>query len=387
VLPGTPVIDVGDSAIDATGAALTVAPIVAVTAPADAVIVAVPCLTSATNPLEETVATLVLDDAQESTTPVTALPLASRGAAETCVVLPGTPVIALGESTMEATGPIGGAVTVTPVADDTPLADAVIVAVPCLTRVTRPEDETVAIDEFDDAQFSVGGVVIAAPVESSSTAVICVVLPGTPLIEVGESWIVARTWFVTVVGTESLWPPILIWIQERPLCHNLTRPFAETVATDESVDDQAACSVIMAPEESLSVTVICVESPGFPLIEDGESFTAAICDVGGRNPVPGLLELGSVSDWPPLKQPYVPKAPNNPASVTANASVGRVFAARMCPPASVRRPDWHGPRRWYSAWTVASWLCVAGFRRVCLSRSPEGRAIEPGTTGLKDNSH
>jgi hypothetical protein len=147
-----------------------------------------------------------------------------------------------------------------------------------------------------------------------------------------------------VVGTESVRPPTLILIHERPLCHNFTRPFADTVATDESVDDQATAeSTMTAPDESFSVAVICVESPGFPLIDDGDSTTAAIWDVGGRNPVPGLPELGSVRDRP-LKQPDVPKAPRIPASVTANARMGRVFAARMCPPASVRRPDWRGPR-------------------------------------------
>jgi hypothetical protein len=133
-------------------------------------------------------------------------------------------------------------------------------------------------------------------------------------------------------------------IHDLPLRHSRTWPFADTVATDESVDVQSTAeSVTTAPEESFRVAVIVVESPGFPLIDDGDSVTRAICDVGGRNPVPGLPALGSVSDWP-LKQPYVPKAPRTPASVIANASVGRVFAARMCPPASVRRPDWRGPR-------------------------------------------
>jgi hypothetical protein len=94
------------------------------------------------------------------------------------------------------------------------------------------------MEELDDVQASAGGDAMTAPVESSSTAVICVELPGTPLIDVGESWIVASTGFVTVVGTESLWPPALIWIHELPLCHSRTRPFADTVATDESVDDQ-----------------------------------------------------------------------------------------------------------------------------------------------------
>jgi hypothetical protein len=344
VLPGTPVTEAGESASDATGAALTVAPMVAATLPVDAEIVAVPCLTSVTSPFDETVATPVFDDDHASTTPVTALPFASLRAAEICVVLPGTPVMAVGDSVIDATGPGGAFVAVTPTVADTPLAEAVIVAVPALLSVTKPDEDTLATDELDEVQLSVGGVVMTAPVESVRTAVICVVLPVAPLIDAGESWIVASTCGATVVGTESVRPPTLILIHERPLCHSFTRPFADTVATDESVDDQATAeSVTTAPDESFSVAVICVESPGFPAIEEGESTTAATCEVGGRNPVPGLLLPGSVRDRP-LKQPYVPKPPRIPASATINASVGRVFAARMCPPASVRRPDWRGPR-------------------------------------------
>jgi hypothetical protein len=187
VVPATPVIDVGESPIDATGAALTVAPMVAVTPLADAVMVAVPCLTRVTSPLEETVATAVLDDDHVTVTPVTGLPFASRSAAVTCALFPGRPVIADGESAIDATGPGGGAVTVALTVDVTPLADAVIVADPCLVSDTIPDDDTVAIDVLEEDQVSVGGVVISAPVESLSTAVICVELPGTPRIAVGDS--------------------------------------------------------------------------------------------------------------------------------------------------------------------------------------------------------
>jgi hypothetical protein len=184
------------------------------------------------------------------------------------------PVMALGDSAIDATGPTGGAVTATPTVADTPLADAVIVTLPCFDKVTRPEPETLAMEELDEVHVSAGGVAIGAPVESLSTAVICVELPGTPLIDVGESWIVASTGFVTVVGTESVAPPTLMWIHDLPLCHNRTRPFADTVATDESVEDQATAeSVTTAPEESFRVAVIVVESPGLPLIDDGDSVT------------------------------------------------------------------------------------------------------------------
>ena len=329
VLPATPVIDVGERAIDATGAALIVAPMVAATPPADAVIVAAPCLTRVTNPLEETVAFAELDDDHVTVTPVTALPLESLNAAVTCAVLPGTPVMAVGESEMFATGPTGGVATVTPTSDAIPVADAVIDAEPCFESLTMPDDDTVATDVFDDAQFTAGGVAMVAPVESLSTAVICVELPGTPLIVAGDSWMLANTGSETVVGTESVRPPTRIPIHERPRCRNLTRPLADTDATAESVVDHATAeSVTTAPDESFIVAVICVESPGLPLSDDGDSVTTAICDMGGRYPVPGLPEVGSVRDLP-LKQPYVPKTPNIPASVKANASAGRVIAARM----------------------------------------------------------
>ena len=97
-----------------------------------------------------------------------------------------------------------------PLPKKTPLADAVIVAVPCFANVTRPEFETPATDVLDEVQVSLGGDAMVAPVESWRTAVICVELPGTPVIDVGESWIVASTGLVTVVGTESVRPPTLM---------------------------------------------------------------------------------------------------------------------------------------------------------------------------------
>ena len=135
---------------------------VAVTLPVDAVIVAVPCLTSVTSPFEDTVATPVFDDDHASTTPVTALPFASVRAAEICVVLPGTPVMAVGDSVIDVTGPGGGVAAVTPTVADTPLAEAVIVAVPALLSVTRPDEDTLATDELDEVQLSVGGVVMTS---------------------------------------------------------------------------------------------------------------------------------------------------------------------------------------------------------------------------------
>jgi hypothetical protein len=206
VVPAKPVIDPGDSTIDATGAASIVAPIVALTPLAVAVIVAAPCLTSVTRPLEETVAFAELDD-HVTATPVTTAPLASVSAALTCAVLPGTPEMAAGESAIFATGPTGGAATVTSTSDATPVADAVIDAAPCLERFTIPDDDTVATDVFDDDQRSAGGVAMVAPVESLNTAVICVELPGTPLIVAGDSWMLANTGSETVVGTESVTSP------------------------------------------------------------------------------------------------------------------------------------------------------------------------------------
>src|SRR5438093_8604905 len=62
------------------------------------------------------------------------------------------------------------------------------------------------------------------------------------------------------------------------------------------------------------------------------------------------------------------------SSTTAIRTQDCALRTYITPPLEVRQLDWHGTR----TRAVASGLCVAGFRRVCLCRAPSGReAIIP----------
>jgi hypothetical protein len=134
-----------DATVGGAGA-LTVTAAVAETPPPETVIVAVPCLTSVTVPAD-TVAIAELDELHVSVTPLTVLPEAASGTAESCAVFPGTPVTVVGESAIAETG---GALTVTATVAVMLPSEAVIVVVPCFTSVTRPAELTFAIVASDD---------------------------------------------------------------------------------------------------------------------------------------------------------------------------------------------------------------------------------------------
>lgn len=140
---------------------LTVTVLVELTPLAVAVIVVVPAAFAVTRPDEDTVAIFELDVFQ-----VTVLP-DGPVVAVSCLVSPIMRVGAVGDTE------IVGLLTVTVHRVLTPLAVAVIVAVPIPFAVTRPEVDTVAILESDDVQVTEepDGVVVA---------VSCLVLPVVP---------------------------------------------------------------------------------------------------------------------------------------------------------------------------------------------------------------
>jgi hypothetical protein len=126
------------------GAGLTVTLAVPLVPPHEAVMVTVPATSALTSPEDETVATLELLVDQVIVRPLRALPLASRGTAESWTVAPSCTLGAVGDTLTLATGTGAAALTVT---DDIPLLlslRAVIVALPAATPLTNPALDTVA---------------------------------------------------------------------------------------------------------------------------------------------------------------------------------------------------------------------------------------------------
>ena len=106
-----------------------------------AVIVAVPAATPVTRPAADTVAIAGFELVQVTARPASALPIASRGVAESWAVPPTKTFAEVGLTTTEATGTLD---TVTGAVPLCPSLVAVIMADPTATPVTRPLAETVA---------------------------------------------------------------------------------------------------------------------------------------------------------------------------------------------------------------------------------------------------
>src|SRR3989454_3325992 len=135
----------GVAATDATGTTLTVSAAVPFVPSLVAVIVADPAATPVTSPVPLTVATPVLLLAHVTTRPVSAVPPASFGVAESCTVCPTCTLGAAGLTVTDATGAF------TVVSADVPFMPslvAVIVAGPAALPVTNPPPFTVATPGF-----------------------------------------------------------------------------------------------------------------------------------------------------------------------------------------------------------------------------------------------
>jgi hypothetical protein len=127
----------------ATGIGLTVIVAPPVLPSLVAVICAEPVASAVTTPLKETVATLVLSEDHVTMRPVSTLLLASTVVAVSCSVPPTIRFAVAGLTVTVATG-IG--MTVIVALPLLPSLVAVIVALPGITVVTRPVDDTVATD-------------------------------------------------------------------------------------------------------------------------------------------------------------------------------------------------------------------------------------------------
>jgi hypothetical protein len=145
VLPAFSVASAGVTCTVAMGpgpAAFTVIVAVPDFPPLEAVMVAVPAELVVTSPVEETAATAVLLDDQDTEAADTTAPFASVTVAVRVVPCPAVNVVVDGDTLTLA---IGTADTVTVAVPDCPPASAVMIAVPGDTAVTTPALDTVAM--------------------------------------------------------------------------------------------------------------------------------------------------------------------------------------------------------------------------------------------------
>lgn len=119
-----------------------------------AVIVAVPALFAVTTPAVLTLATLGALDAQTRPRPERVFPLASYVIAVSVIVPPTLSEPLVGATATDATGMVGGGVTVTEVLAVLPSLVAVTVALPCAMPVTTPLASTLAVCGALDAHVT-----------------------------------------------------------------------------------------------------------------------------------------------------------------------------------------------------------------------------------------
>ena len=130
-----------------------------------------------------------------------------------------------------------------------------IVAVPSATAVTRPADETVAMDEFDVTHVTVG-FEMTFPAASLTVATIVVVSPAEVKLRlVGDSVTDAATWLTVTVAVALAAPEVAV-IVAVPSATAVTNPADETVAMDEfDVTHTTVGFEMTVPPASLTVAV------------------------------------------------------------------------------------------------------------------------------------
>src|SRR3989442_4279426 len=218
--------DAGVTVTEATGTLVTVTAAVPVFPSLVAVIVAEPAATPVTNPLPLTVAAAGLLDAQVTTRPVSAAPLASFGVAVSGRVRPPCKFAVAGLTVTDATGTL---VTVIAAVALLPSLVAVMVAEPAPAPVTNPLPVTVGAAGWLDAHATTRPV-SAAPLASCGVAVSCTVWPTCRLAVAGLTVTDATGTADTVIAVVALLPSLVAVIVAAPTATPVTNPLALTVA-------------------------------------------------------------------------------------------------------------------------------------------------------------
>src|SRR2546425_305862 len=250
--------DAGVTVTEATGTLVTVTAAVPLFPSLVAVIVAEPAATPVTNPLPVTVAAAGLLDAQVTTRPVSAAPLASFGVAVSCTVCPLCRFAVAGLTVTDATGPL---VTVTAAVPLLPSLVAVMVAEPAPAPVTNPLPLTVAAAGLLDAHVTTRPV-SAAPLASCGVAVSCTVWPTCRLAVAGLTVTDATGTLDTVTAAVPPFPSRGAVAVASPPATPATTPLSVTVAAARLLDAHVTTRPDSGvPLASCGVAVSCTVCP------------------------------------------------------------------------------------------------------------------------------
>jgi hypothetical protein len=199
-----------------------------------AVIVAEPAATPVTSPDDETVATPVFDDDQVGVVPVVVAPVDDLSVAVACWVAPTAKVTVAGETLTLATAAGAAPATEILAVAVRPDTETVTVAVPALTPVTIPVDETVAAEVLLLDQVGVT-LVTTVPLAVVAVAVSCDLAPIVVATVFGET----DTAVIGACTTEILAVPVTVpadvptcaEMTAVPIAIAVTMPLDDTVAT------------------------------------------------------------------------------------------------------------------------------------------------------------
>ena len=158
----------------------------------------------------------------------TVFPATSASAALSCSVFPSCTEPLAGVTETLFTGPTETAKTDVP---DLPAVEAVIVALPVCAAVASPLALTLTTEELELDQVIVWPVIVEPPA-SVTVAVSCWVPPATRLLEPGDTDTALTAPAETETDAVPLVPPAAAVIVVLPDRTAVTRPLAETVATE-----------------------------------------------------------------------------------------------------------------------------------------------------------
>src|SRR6266571_4926413 len=282
--PAGTLAEAGLTVTDATGAgaggAVTVIAAVPLLPSLVAVIVAAPALTPVTRPLADTVATAVLPLDQLTVRPVSGLPFASFGVAESCCVCPTNRLADVGLTATDATGTL----------------DTVTAAVPLLP-----------LHQLTVRPFS------RLPLASFGSAASCTVCPTDTLADAGlmlTDATGAGGAAATVTAALPLFPSLVAVIVAEPAATPVTRPLPSTVATPGAPLVHVTVRPPSAvPAESTGIATSCTVLSTVTVAVAGATTTAA------TGTTTGLTTAVAVSDLPLAK--CLPTTLKVPASAPA----------------------------------------------------------------------
>ena len=130
-----------------------------------------------------------------------------------------------------------------------------IVALPSATEVTRPDDDTVATDEFDVVHVTVAPDMVAPPVSFTVATSVVVSASEAKLRLVGESVTEAAVWATEIPAVPLTEPDVAVIVAD-PAATPVTSPADDTVATAASDELHVTLApLIVAPFWSLTVAV------------------------------------------------------------------------------------------------------------------------------------